>query len=121
MKIKQHNSKWPYIPDHPYRILIIQGSGSGKTNSLLKLIISYTLIKYTYMQKIHMKKKYQFLINKRESTGLKHFNNPKAFIEYSIICKMFLQISRSTIQVKKVKVFVDMIAEMINNNNLIQL
>ena len=27
--------------------------------------------------------KYQFLINKTESTGLKHFNDPKAFIEYS--------------------------------------
>ena len=27
--------------------------------------------------------KYQFLISKRESTGLKHFNNPKAFSEYS--------------------------------------
>ena len=27
--------------------------------------------------------KYQFLINKRESTRLKHFNNPKAFSEYS--------------------------------------
>ena len=27
--------------------------------------------------------KHQFLINKRESTGLKHFNNPKTFIEYS--------------------------------------
>ena len=31
-----HNEKWPYIPDHPYRILIIGGSGSGKTNTLLK-------------------------------------------------------------------------------------
>ena len=30
MKIKQHNLKWPYIPDHPYRILIIGGSGSGE-------------------------------------------------------------------------------------------
>ena len=30
-----HNSKWPYI--HPYRILIIGGSGSGKTNALLNL------------------------------------------------------------------------------------
>ena len=28
--IVEHNSKWPYIPDHPYRILIIGGSGSGK-------------------------------------------------------------------------------------------
>ena len=27
--------------------------------------------------------KYQFLINKRESTGLRHFNDPEAFIEYS--------------------------------------
>ena len=27
---KKHNAKWPYIPDHPYRILIIGGSGSGK-------------------------------------------------------------------------------------------
>ena len=29
-----HNKNWPYIPDHPYRILIIGGSGSGKTNAL---------------------------------------------------------------------------------------
>ena len=35
------------------------------------------------MLKIHIKKKYQFLIKERESTGLKHFNDPKAFIEYS--------------------------------------
>ena len=34
---KEHNEKWPYIPDHPYRILII-GFGSGKTNALLTSI-----------------------------------------------------------------------------------
>ena len=45
----EHNLKWLYIPDHPYRILIIGGSGSGKTNALLNLI------KYIYMQKIHLK------------------------------------------------------------------
>ena len=28
---KEHNEKWPYIPDHPYIIMIIAGSGSGKT------------------------------------------------------------------------------------------
>ena len=33
-----HNPNWLYIPDHPYRILIISGSGSGKTNVLLNLI-----------------------------------------------------------------------------------
>ena len=30
-----HNLKWPYIPDHPYRILIVGGSGSGKINVFL--------------------------------------------------------------------------------------
>ena len=35
---KEHNEEWSYIPDHPYRILIIGGSGSGKTNALLNLI-----------------------------------------------------------------------------------
>ena len=33
-----HNKNWPYTPDHPHRILIIGGSGSGKTNVLLNLI-----------------------------------------------------------------------------------
>ena len=33
-----HNRNCPYFPDHSYRILIIGGSGSGKTNVLLKLI-----------------------------------------------------------------------------------
>ena len=35
---EEHNEKWPYIPDHSYKILIIGGSGSGKTNTLLNLI-----------------------------------------------------------------------------------
>ena len=34
----EQNFKWPYIKDHPYRILIIGSSGSGKTNALLNLI-----------------------------------------------------------------------------------
>ena len=35
---KEHNEKWPYTPDYPYRILITGGCGSGKTNTLLNLI-----------------------------------------------------------------------------------
>ena len=80
----KHNLKWPYIEDHPYRILIIGGSGSGKTNALLNLINNQPDIDKIYLYaKDPYEAKYQFLINKRESTGLKHFNDPKAFIEYS--------------------------------------
>ena len=43
-----HNLNWPYIPDHPYRILIIGGSGSDKTNVLLKLINDEILITFIY-------------------------------------------------------------------------
>ena len=48
-----HNVKWPHIPDHPYRILIIGGSGSGKTNTLLNLKNKQKDIdKFICMQKI---------------------------------------------------------------------
>ena len=52
----EHNLKWPYIPDHPYKILIVGGSGSGKTNALLNLINNQPDIdKIIYTQKLHMK------------------------------------------------------------------
>ena len=80
----EHNLKWPYIPDHPYRILIIGGSGSGKTNALLNLINNQPDTDKIYLYaKDPYEAKYQFLINKSDSPGLKHFNDPKAFIEYS--------------------------------------
>ena len=81
---RQNNLKWPYISDHPYRILTIGGSGTGKTNALLNLINNQQDTDKIYLYaKDPYEAKYQFLINKRESTGLKHFNDPKAFIEYS--------------------------------------
>ena len=46
---KKHSEKWPYIPDHPYRILIIGGSGSGKTSTLLNLINEQNDIDKTYL------------------------------------------------------------------------
>ena len=81
---KEHNLNWPYIPDHPYRILIIGGSETGKTNALLNLINNQQDIDKIYLYaKDPYEDKYQYLINKRESVGLKHFNDPRAFIEYS--------------------------------------
>ena len=68
-------------------MLIIEGSGSGKTNALLNLIKekdSDNLIDKIYLYaKDVSEPKYQFLIKKREDVGIKHLNNPNAFIEYS--------------------------------------
>ena len=53
----EHNKNWPYTHDHPYRILIAAGSGSGKINVLLNLIENQSDIAKIYIctQKIHMK------------------------------------------------------------------
>ena len=81
--MKAHNPNWPQIPDHPYRILIIGGSRSGKTNSFFNLINHIPDIDKIYLYiKDPYELKYQFLINKRKSTGLEHFSNSKAFILY---------------------------------------
>ena len=60
---KEHNEKWPYIPDHPYRILIIGGSGSGKTNALINLINEQDDIDEIYLcAKDLSKPNYKYLI-----------------------------------------------------------
>ena len=48
---KDHNKKWPYIPDHPHRMLIIGSSGSGKTSALLNLIKEQGNDNFIYMVK----------------------------------------------------------------------
>ena len=79
-----HNPKWPYILDHPYRILIMGGSGSEKINALLNLINKQPDIDKVYLYaKDPYEAKHQFLINRGKSVGLEHFDDPKAFIEYS--------------------------------------
>ena len=80
----EHNLKRPYIPDHPYRILIVRGSGSGKTNALLNLLNNQPDIDkiYLYAKDLY-EAKYQHLINKCEKVGLDKLNNPKVFMVYS--------------------------------------
>ena len=118
----EHNLKWSYIPDHPYRILIIGGSGSGKTNALLNLINNQPDIDKIYLYaKDPYEAKYQFLINKRERTGLKHFNYPKAFIEYSNDMQdVYKNIDEYNVD-KEQKILItfdDIIADIINNKKL---
>ena len=81
---KKRNENWPYRPDHAYRILIIGGSGSEKTNTLLNLINEQRDIDKIYLyEKDLSESKYEHLINNRENAGIKHLNDPKAFIDCS--------------------------------------
>ena len=118
----EHNSKWPYIPDHPYRILIIGGSGSGKTNVLLNLINNQPDIDKIYLYaKDPYEIKYQYLINKREKAALDHFDDPKDFMEYSNDMQDVYKNIEDYNPIKRRKVLIvfdDMIADMINKNKL---
>ena len=79
-----HNPKWPYILDHIYRILIIGGSGSGKTNLLLNLVkhLQIDIGKIYLYVKDPFEPKYQLRINGRENVGIKQIKNPVSFIDY---------------------------------------
>ena len=112
MKGKQHNRKWPHIPDHRYRISVRGGSWSGKTTALLNIINNQTDINEIYLYaKDPYEVKYQYLINKREKVGLDHFNDMqdvyKNIEEYNLGKKHKILI-----------VLDDMIADMINNKKL---
>ena len=82
---KEHNKKkWPCIPDHPLRILVIASFGSGKTSALLNLVSQQddTDKKFLYAKDLS-EPKYEFLIRKSEDPGTKHLNDLTAFIECS--------------------------------------
>ena len=64
-----NNKKRWYIPDHPYRILIIDASGSGKINALINLINEQDCVdkNYLYAQDLN---EYEVLIKKRKDAGM---------------------------------------------------
>ena len=118
----EQNKNWPYIPDHPYRILITWVSGSGKTNVLLNLIEQQPDIDKIYLYaKDPYEAKYQYLIKIREKVGIDHHNDPRAYIEYSNDMRdVYKNINyyNPDKENKILIVFDDMIADMINNKKL---
>ena len=121
----EHISKWPYVPDHRCRILIVGGSRLGKTNALLNLINNHPDIAEIYLYvKDPYEAKYQYLIKKREKVGRNHFNDLKAFkafMEYSNDMQDVYKNIEDYNPRKKRKiliVFDGTIADMINNKKL---
>ena len=111
---KNDNKSWPY------RMLIIGPSGSGKTNALLNLIQQDNNVIgkiYLYAKDLE-EPKFQFLIRKRENAGIKHLNDPNAFIEYSNAMEdIYNNIDDYNAKRKRkiVIVFDDMIADIMTN------
>ena len=64
-----HDPNWPYITDHPYKILIIVGLGSGKTSALLKLIRHQRpdIDKFIYSSKIYSNQSINCLLMEKKN------------------------------------------------------
>ena len=116
---KEHNEKRPFISDHPYRIFITGGSGSGKTNALLNLIKEQDDIGKIYLYAKDLSKlKDEFLIKNRENAGMKHLNDPNALIRCSNTMDDVYQSIDDYNQSRKGKnllVFDNMITDIISN------
>ena len=100
--VKEHNPNWPEIIYNPYRILIAEISWSGKVNAILGQInYEPDINKICLYSKDPYENKYQFLINKRESTGLKHLKNSKFL--FNIPMMIFIKILKNIFEIKNVK------------------
>ena len=115
---KEHNEKWTYIPDDHYRILIIGGSESGKTNTLLNLRSQQDNIDkiYLYVKDLSEPKYDDFLIKNREDAGIKHLNDLNTFIECSnTMDQVYENIDDDNPTIKKnLVVFDDIISDIMN-------
>ena len=118
-----NNPNRSYIPDHPYRILIIGGSGSGKTNVLLNLIKHQQpdIDKVYLYAKNPFESKYLLRINGREKVGIKNLKNQKTFIDYSQTIDDVYENLEGYNPTKKrgvLRVFDDVIADIESNKKL---
>ena len=118
----KHNKNWPYIPDKPYRTLIVRGLVSGKANVLLNLVENQPDFDkiYSYTKDLY-EAKYQYLINKREGAGIGHFSDPEAFTACSNDMHDVYKNINDYNPYKENKILVvfdDVIADMINNKKL---
>ena len=111
-----HNPNWTYIPNHPYRILIIGGSGSDKTYviELNKKATTRYLIKFIYTSKIHSNQSINCLLmqkkkKKRRNLHVKKSNN----IHWLFTSKWWCLLKFRGLIV--LIVFVDKIADMESN------
>ena len=105
-----HNPNWPYIPDHPYRILIIDGSGSNVLLNLTKYQRPDINKIYLYVEN-PLESKYQLLINRRE----------KVVTDYSQAIDDVYENLEDYNPTKKRRVLIvlnDMIADMESNKKL---
>ena len=112
-----------YFSDHSYRILIIDGSGSGKANLLLNLIKHQRphACKIYLFFKDPFESKYHLLINGRERIEIKNLKNRKVFIDYSQTIDDFyanLVGYNPTKKINVLTVFNNMIADMEANKKL---
>ena len=95
---KEHNKKWPSISDHPYRILITGGSGSGKTNVLLNLIMEQDDVDNIYMQKnIYMNFLSKSVTMQEQNTSMIQVH----LLSVQIKWMTFMRISMITTQAEK--------------------
>ena len=116
---KKHNEKWPYIPDHPYRILMIGGSGTGKTSVMYNLIHEQNDIDKMHLYAKDLSEaKYEFLIKKHKNAGKKHLNDPNTFtVCFNTMDDVYENIDdyNPSRKRKNLIVFDEMIADMMTN------
>ena len=100
--IREHNPNWLQIPNHPYRILIVGASASGKTNTSWNLIRQQPDISkiYLYAKDLY-EEKYQFTNIKVYILSIIMFL--KILLNTGVIWMIFIKILKSTNQIENVK------------------